>query len=318
MISSDITFRKLEILLAYMEQHNIARAAEKLDLSTVSVHRALHSLEKGLRCPLFIHKGRNLLPMASAYILADYARQLLQLLELGAQATQSAAGFSSASIKLGTMYSLTIETVPRLLTGLKRQRPDLDVELVMGSNQELLKKLEQQQVDAVLVSATQSQIDSNSFITVPLFNDHIFFATAASTRLSIAQPIDLKNLRTEKFVALTEGFATYQGLHDAFKIAGFEPNIVTYVNDIFSMVSLVQAGMGNTLLPGRMRGVYETSLCLYPLAPQYQIQQCIALVFARNRAHDLNLVALADEGRSYSVQRDAHQRCNEREDNKKS
>ncbi|MCX2946422.1 LysR family transcriptional regulator, partial [Rahnella perminowiae] len=58
MIDSEITFRKLEIFLAYMEKQNITRAAEQLGLSSVSVHRALHSLEEGLRCPLFIHRGR--------------------------------------------------------------------------------------------------------------------------------------------------------------------------------------------------------------------------------------------------------------------
>ena len=46
-IDEDITFRKLEILLAFMETGNLARAAERLDISTVSVHRALHSLEAG-------------------------------------------------------------------------------------------------------------------------------------------------------------------------------------------------------------------------------------------------------------------------------
>lgn len=300
MINSDITIRKLEILLAYMEQHNIARAAEQLELSNVSVHRALHSLEKGLRCPLFIHKGRNLLPMTSAHVLAGYARQMIKLLEQGVLATQSAAGFSDNRLKIGTMYSLTVETVPYLLMGLKLQRPALDIELVMGSNQTLLKKLEQQQVDAILISAAHSQLDSNSFITVPLFNDEIFLATSAATELSATPPIDLKQLRSEKFVALTEGFATYQGFNGAFRIAGFEPNIVTHVNDIFSMVSLVQAGIGYTLLPGRMKRVYETSLRLYPLAPPYQMQQTIALVFARNREQDPNLMALAQEGRQYA------------------
>lgn len=300
MINSDITIRKLEILLAYMEQNNIARAAEQLGLSNVSVHRALHSLEKGVRCPLFINQGRNLLPMPSAHALADCARQIIPLLKQGIQTTQSAAGFNGKSLKIGTMYSLTIETVPRLLMGLKLQRPALEIELVMGSNQTLIKKLEEQQVDAILISAAHSNINNHDFITLPLFNDQIFLATATSTELAIEHPIDLKQLRGEKFVALSEGFATYQGFHGAFQIAGFEPNIVTHVDDIFSMVSLVQAGIGFTLLPGRMKRVYENRLRLFPLSAPYQMQQTIALVFARNREHDPNLAALAQEGRQYA------------------
>ena len=70
-IDEDITFRKLEILLAFMETGNLARAAERLDISTVSVHRALHSLETGMRCALFRHEGRNLHPTDAAHALAE-------------------------------------------------------------------------------------------------------------------------------------------------------------------------------------------------------------------------------------------------------
>jgi len=74
-IDEDITFRKLEILLAFMETGNLARAAERLDISTVSVHRALHSLETGMRCALFRHEGRNLHPTDAAHTLAEWDKE---------------------------------------------------------------------------------------------------------------------------------------------------------------------------------------------------------------------------------------------------
>ena len=39
-VDEEITFRKLEILLAFMETGNLARAAEKLEISAVSAPRA--------------------------------------------------------------------------------------------------------------------------------------------------------------------------------------------------------------------------------------------------------------------------------------
>ncbi|SQC14243.1 malonate utilization transcriptional regulator [Klebsiella pneumoniae] len=38
------------------------------------------------------------------------------------------------------------------------------------------------------------------------------------------------------------------------------------MNDIFSMISLVQAGVGFALLPGRMKKVYEKDVQLLKLA----------------------------------------------------
>ena len=42
-----------------------------LDISAVSVHRALHSLEDAMSCQLFSLQGRNLIPNDAAQVLAD-------------------------------------------------------------------------------------------------------------------------------------------------------------------------------------------------------------------------------------------------------
>jgi LysR family malonate utilization transcriptional regulator len=301
MIDSEITFRKLEVFLAYMEKLNISRTAEHLGLSSVSVHRALHSLEEGLRCPLFIHKGRNLLPLPAAQTLLEHASQVIEQMELGVQATQRTAGFGEKRLKLGTLYSLTLETIPRLIMGLKLRRPELELELVMGSNQVLIDRLGNQQLDAILISTSDSEIDDHYYDQLPLFQDDIYLAAPANSELSTEGTADLRDFRQKKFVSLAEGFATYHGFQEAFQVAGFEPDIVTRVNDIFSMLSLVQAGVGYTLIPGRMKGVYANTVKMIPLAEPYQMRQTISLVFARSRGHDPNLLALAAESRMFAL-----------------
>lgn len=54
-INQDITFRKLSVFMMFMAKGNIARTAEAMQLSGVSVHRALHTPKRAsaVRC-LFI------------------------------------------------------------------------------------------------------------------------------------------------------------------------------------------------------------------------------------------------------------------------
>ncbi|WP_312952865.1 LysR family transcriptional regulator [Superficieibacter sp.] len=299
-ITSDITFRKLTIFMAFMEKGNIARTAEALDLSGVSVHRALHTLEENVRCPLFIHKGRNLMPLPSAWTLLEYCQEVTQLMARGLEETRKTAGVGQGRLRVGTLYSLTLETVPRLIMGMKLRRPELEMDLTMGSNETLLRMLEDGVLDAILISISESEIDHNSFEVLPLFHDDIYLAAPASASLNTRELADLRDYRDRKFVSLAEGFATYAGFQEAFHVAGFEPEIVTRVNDIFSMLSLVQAGVGFTLMPGRMKKMYEGSVQLLKLSQPYQMRQLIAIVFARNREMDPNLLALAAEGRMYA------------------
>ena len=298
--TNDITFRKLAIFMTFMEKGNIARTAEALEPSGVSVHRALHTLEENVRCPLFIHKGRNLVALPAAWTLLEYCQEVTQLMARGLEEARKTAGVGQGRLRVGTLYSLTLETVPRLIMGMKLRRPDLELDLTMGSNDTLLHMLEDGTLDAIIISISESDIDRNNMEVLPLFHDDIFLAAPASASLNTDSLADLRDYRDQKFVSLAEGFATYAGFQEAFHIAGFEPEIVTRVNDIFSMLSLVQAGVGFTLMPGRMKKVYESSVQLLKLSQPYQMQQLIAIVFSRNREQDPNLRALAAEGRMYA------------------
>lgn len=299
-IASDITFRKLTIFMTFMEKGNIARTAEALEISGVSVHRALHTLEESVCCPLFVHKGRNLLALPAAWTLLEYCQEVTQLMARGLEEARKTAGVGQGRLRVGTLYSLTLETVPRLIMGMKLRRPELEINLTMGSNDMLLQKLEDGELDAILISLSDDQVDLTQFEVLPLFHDDIFLAAPGSATLNTNGLADLRDFRQQKFVSLEEGFATYAGFQEAFHIAGFEPEIVTRVNDIFSMLSLVQAGVGFTLMPGRMKKVYESSVQLLKLAEPYQMQQQIGIVFARSREHDPNLLALVAEGRMYA------------------
>ncbi len=146
--------------------------------------------------------------------------------------------------------------------GMKLRRPELELDLTMGSNQMLLDMLEDDALDAILIATNEGEFNNTAFDVVPLFEDDIFLAAPATERLDASRLADLRDYADRKFVSLAEGFATYAGFREAFHIAGFEPEIVTRVNDIFSMISLVQAGVGFALLPGRMKKVYEKDVQL--------------------------------------------------------
>jgi LysR family transcriptional regulator, malonate utilization transcriptional regulator len=301
-IDDEITFRKLEILLAFMESGNLARAAERLGISAVSVHRALHSLETGTRCSLFRLEGRNLQPTDAAQALADVAREVLQTMSHGIRATREIAGYAADRIRIGSLYSLTSGTVPALIMALRLRKPDIQAELVLGSNSELLRKLRDGAVDATVMGFPEGATDVESQL---LFEDDIFFAAPADSPHARQAEIDLGACADERFVSLGEGYVTQDRFVDAFRVAGYEPNVVMKTNDIFSLMNLVGGGIGCTLLPGRIRGVLPRSVALVPLQPRYQMRQKISVCFLRTRERDPNLLSLLAASRSHTAELEA-------------
>jgi LysR family transcriptional regulator, malonate utilization transcriptional regulator len=301
-IDEEITFRKLEILLAFMEAGSLGRTAERLGISSVSVHRALHSLESGMRCKLFRPEGRNLQPNDAADTLADVAREVLRTMAEGIRLTREVAGYAADRIRIGSLYSLTSGTVPALIKGLKLRKPDIQTELVLGSNADLLLRLRDGAIDAALIGEPEGAPDIES---QPLFEDDIFFAARVGSRHAEHPEVDLAACADERFVSLTEGFVTTSRFVEAFQKAGFTPNVVMTTGDIFSLMNLVEGGIGCTLLPGRIRPVLPREVELIPLQNRYATRQKISVAFLRTRERDPNLLSLLAACRAYAAQLDA-------------
>ncbi len=299
-IDEELTLKKLETFLAFMRSGNLSRAAAELNTSNVSVHRAIHSLESALRCPLFKHEGRNLTPLESAFVLEEKAQKLIQDAVDMVRLTREAAGFSAERFKLGALYSLTVKTVPQLVMGLKLRRSELNIDLTLGSNVDLFYRLKNLELDAILVSLDESVSDPDCE-HLPLFSDDIFLAVPTDSPFADQEEVDLADLAGSTFITLTPGFATHRDGAQVFQQAGFEPKVAMQVNDIFTLLSMVSSGVGYALLPGRIAAVYENRVKLIRLRERYRVQQHIGVVFLKARERDPNLLALVAECRMYSL-----------------
>jgi LysR family malonate utilization transcriptional regulator len=301
MIDEEVTLKKLEVFLAFMRLHSLSRVAEELGQSTVSVHRALHTLEEGLRCPLFRREGRNLAPLPAAFAFAKHAQRAVSETEEGIRKVRDMAGFAGTRLKIGSLYSLTLRCIPQLLMGLKLRRPELQIDLTLGSNQELLRSLDEGRLDAIVIGL-QGAPDDPQLLAVPLFEDEVYLAAPLGSPYAGQTAVDLRALKDEKFVTLGDGFVTSHSFEHAFRQAGYVPETVLRVGDIFSLMNLVGGGMGYSLLPGRVAG-FSARVDLLPLDERYASHQTITLLLARTRERDPNLLALAAECRMYGARR---------------
>lgn len=298
MIDNEISFRKLQIFIAFMNERNIRRTAEKLDLSTVAVHRALHSLEDSIECPLFTNVGRNLVPLDSAIELLKHARQSINDLHTGISVAQEMAGFEGKSLRIGALCSLVPDVLSTILAGMKARKKDLSIQIVTGGNNNLITKLQDKEIDAAIIGSPYSYISGMQ--TVSLFQDEIYFACSSRSPLAKLKEVDLAELKDDSFISLSEGFSVFAHYNEAFKLANFTPNTVARVQDIFSMLHLVANNIGYTLMPYRMKRVCKNNeVTLIRLALPYRLHQDILLIFAANREKNPNILALMAECRMY-------------------
>ena len=223
---------------------------------------------------------------------------VLQPSEQTGRETGTSATDAAERIRIGSLYSLTSGTVPSLIMALNELQPNVEAELILGSNADLVQKLRNGFIDAAVFGLPEGAEDLKS---EALFEDNLYFAAPSDSPYAQQSSVDLANCADEKFVSLKQGFVTQNRFADAFVVAGFEPHVVMTTNDIFSLMHLVGGGMGCSLLPGRVRASLPPTVRLIPLEPRYQIRQTISLSYLRSRDGDPNLLALLDASRMLRI-----------------
>ena len=291
MSSDEITLRKLEIFLVFMRERNLARAAETLSLSSVSVHKAIHSLEAAVGCPLFAHRSRSLEPLDSAFVLERHASEIIERIQRSVDDTRAAAGISPSIFRIGSLYSLTVAVVPRIINALKAEVPDCDIELVLGSNADLEDKLQAGDIDAALICVHELGRRRHRLVK-PLFDDEIHFVCAAGQTLPSATPVDLRRFDGEPFVMLSQEFSTGRDSYRMFMQAGITPRVALRANDIFTLASLVKGGVGHALLPKRIDDIYPGALAFSRVVDSQRVTQTIGLCYLKSRQADERITAL--------------------------
>lgn len=142
--------RRLEIFYELAQQGSLAAAADVLgyDPSTVSNHLAKLQAEVGHR--LYEKSGRGVVLTPRGLELADYAGQILSLMERAHNAMASETSLAPRTLKVASFNSAARYMVPRVFVLLEERAPHLSLELTQLEPQRSIAELARHQFDLVI------------------------------------------------------------------------------------------------------------------------------------------------------------------------
>ena len=302
MINDGVTLKKIMIFHEFMKNSSMKEAAENLDISVVSVHKALHSLEEAIECPLFETQGRSLRPLKSAESLYTYSGKLLTELDSAIKDAREQLGIQSDKLALGSLYSLTYDLVPTVVSGLQNRRPELQVSITQGSNQTLLQRLDKMEIDVALIAQPHPST-SSTYTVMPIYQDHMVIAISNASPLAKKSKIALEELTNEKLITLSPGFATYEHCMACFQRDNIKPIIGMQVEDIFTLMNMIQSGVGYSIVPARLKERYQPHVAFVDidtLHPEPE-PQTVSLVCLKTKEREIGILSCIAECRLYAL-----------------
>jgi DNA-binding transcriptional LysR family regulator len=294
-ISEPFELRHLRYFIAVAEELHFGRAAARLGIAQPPLSQQIRRLETRLGVELFRRTRRSVELTDGGAALLPAARDLLSHAARVEQTVRRSATGTTGTIQMGFVGSAAYELLPTLLRRFRERYPEASVVPAELSTTEQIAAIKRGGLDAGLV---RLPVESHEVATLRLVEEPIVIALPDFHPLATKRRLPLVALADEPFVMW--GRRLNPPFHDeviaACHEAGFSPNVVQEAGEMPTIVSLVAAGLGVSLVPASMELVRSEGVAYLPVQGK-GVRIALALAWRRDHPSPLvrNLVSVARE-----------------------
>lgn len=141
-----MNFQTVDYIIAIAEERNISRAAERLHVTQQTLSAHLTSLEKELGCRLFVRHVPLEITCAGEEFL-KYARAIREQLVRMRHTFDAINGEEQGILRIGITGNRGRTALFPVLLEFRKMHPGIQLRIVEGTNEVLVKKLEQGEID---------------------------------------------------------------------------------------------------------------------------------------------------------------------------
>ena len=267
-----MTLTQLRYLVAIADSGlNITQAAERVHATQPGLSKQLKQLEDELGFQLFTRKGRSLESIAPAGVrVIEHARKVLAEVANIRSYAANERGEHSGRLLLATTHTQARYVLPPAIAAIKREFPQVSVDLLASGDSDVLDKLDQ--ADLALISTAGSVPQGG--VAVPLFRwKRVLLVQATHPLASLQRAPTLAELAAHPLISYESSTRADSSLQRAFAGAGVTAQIAMTARDANLIKTYVRAGLGAGLLAEMATGGDDADLRIIP-APA-EIPECI-------------------------------------------
>lgn len=276
--------KKVQALLAAIDLGSLTAAASELGYTQSGLTHMMNSLENELGLNLLLRSksgvrlspaGQELLPELRS--LADAAGAL----DLAAEQLRQR---NCSTLRLGAYSSIARHWVPQIMAEYRKVCPDTQVSLIMDGLVELYSAVRDDRLDCIMTSYDESL--AQGFGWIPLWEDELVAVLPESFPLE-GDVLPVERFDETQFLMPSQGADTYIRPIFAASPRKIGPHIITTNLDDESIVSMVEHGLGVSLLSRLVVKGMNYQVKIVPISPKYF--RSLGIIVSEKRMHDKNI-----------------------------
>lgn len=262
---------KCAALAKVADTGSFTKAAQELGYAQSTVSRMVADLERewGVRLVERKRTGVTLTPEGER--LLPYVRMLVSRSDDLESRIASMQGSVEGTLRIGAISSVATHILPNAIADFQKKHPNVAFELLLGDYTEIEGWLESGRVDCGVMRHPYSE----AFDAIPLIQDELLAVLPKDHPLANKKSVAAKDIAKYPFLSLSEN----DDVEDAnmFEKVGVAPNTIVSTWDDYSILAMVEAGLGVSILPSLILKRIPYEVELRPLRPKATRKLALAM-----------------------------------------
>ena len=253
---------KCRVLLCAIDKGSITAAAEAMGYTISGVSRMMAALEGEVGFPL-LRRGREGVAPTN-----ECLRLLPSLREMVAQAVQcrqlagELRGVVSGTVAVAAFSSVATHWLPNMICAFQKDYPNIDFDILLGNYPEIERWILQGRADyGFLHLPTRADLK-----TLDLARDELLAVLPEDHPLARLDRVPAQALAEEPFILLDKAGERDRDVMRVFEEAGVTPRVRFTTLDDYAVMSMVEHGLGVSVLPRLILERIPYRVALRPLA----------------------------------------------------
>jgi DNA-binding transcriptional LysR family regulator len=259
--------RRLRLLRDLAHLGTIAAVAEAHTYTPSAVSQQLAALEREAGVPLLERTGRRVTLTPAGAVLARHAETVLAALERASAALAAAGTGLSGPLRIGAFPTAVRTLLPAALVALGREHPGLELMVSELDPVAVPDALRDRRLDVGLVhdyDVVPGEPD-RAVDAVPLLDETVFLAVPAASGAAVGTD-PVRGARDAAWIVGSPGTLCHTVALQICRTAGFTPRVRHHADDFATVLALVAAGQGVSLVPQLAAAQPPDGVRLIPLA----------------------------------------------------
>ena len=242
----DVEFSELNAFVVLARELHFRKAAERLFLSQPALSKKIQRLEEKLKGSLFVRSRRKVFLTDAGRRFLPRATKLLQDAEDAVRETQAAVEGRAGTLRIGFVIASVSDILPRTILRFRKLYPEVELEMREMPSPLQVSSLIERSLDAGIL---RMPISNPKLMSLPLFSEHLVLVAPAN--IPYRHQKGISRFRNSGFIFVSRLLS--ETFHDRVLSlclrAGFTPRVVQEANEILTILHLVRAGVGVSLVP---------------------------------------------------------------------